>query len=53
MQDFAGRWIGDETMSPEEIVEVHPEVCGGFMRVQRRPWNPDLLAATAASLAFK
>jgi hypothetical protein len=53
VQDFAGKWIGDITMPAEEIIQVHPEVCGSFMRVQCRPWNPNLLAATAASLAFK
>jgi hypothetical protein len=53
MNDLTGLWIGEKTISIQEILQLHPEMRCRFMWVQSRPWNPDLLTAKATSSAFK
>jgi len=45
--------IHNKTMGIKETLQVHLQVISNQMRIQFRPWNPYLLAASTASLTVE
>jgi hypothetical protein len=51
--DLAALRIHDKTVCIQEALQVHLQVVSNQSRIQFRPWNPYLLAASSASLAVE
>jgi hypothetical protein len=51
--DLAALGIHDKPVRIQETLQVHLQVVSHPMRIQFRPWNPYLLAASPASLTVE